>query len=332
MSRARACHVSVVEATYAPATSETDWLQGIVDAVVPIADAGFGVLMNTYEGVSGRLRAGSVAMSKGLVVPAEVFLKSFESIPAEMIDQTWRAHSFGICSELGPLEKMPGTAPMLAAGIRDVLNVNAYDASGIGVTVTVPLPAKRARRPKEADSWERVAAHIKSALRLRQKGTTASLPEGSTAVMSTSGQIEHAADGETADRLRPMLQKAVMRMERARGPLRRSDPESALGLWRPLVDAELTLLDHFEHGGKRYVVAVENPPTLVEGLSTLSLREQQVVAMAASGRSNKYIAYELGLAHSTVRVLLARAARRLHVKSRRELVALHRAHARSEHP
>src|SRR5262249_14956466 len=37
----------------------------------------------------------------------------------------------------------------------------------------------------------------------------------------------------------------------------------------------------------------------------LSAREQQALAAAAQGRSNKEIAYELGIAHSTVRVLLA---------------------------
>ena len=148
--------------------------------------------------------------------------------------------------------------------------------------------------------------------------------------MTTNGRIEHASEGTTTEQLRAALHEAVLRMERARGQTPRSDSERAVGLWSPLVDAELTLLDSFEHGGKRYVVAVENPPTKVEGLSSLSPREQQVVAMAAAGRSNKIIAYELGLAYSTVRVLLARAARRLGVKSRRDIVALHRAHQRSE--
>ena len=43
--------------------------------------------------------------------------------------------------------------------------------------------------------------------------------------------------------------------------------------------------------------------------------------MAALGRSNKLIAYELGLAHSTIRVIVARACANLEVPSRRALVA-----------
>jgi DNA-binding CsgD family transcriptional regulator len=45
------------------------------------------------------------------------------------------------------------------------------------------------------------------------------------------------------------------------------------------------------------------------------------VALALLGRSNKLIAYELGLAHATVRVLTARAASKLGVTSRAALLA-----------
>lgn len=48
----------------------------------------------------------------------------------------------------------------------------------------------------------------------------------------------------------------------------------------------------------------------------MSPREEQVLAHAALGHSNKLIAYELGLAHSTVRVLLARASAKLGARGR----------------
>jgi DNA-binding NarL/FixJ family response regulator len=43
----------------------------------------------------------------------------------------------------------------------------------------------------------------------------------------------------------------------------------------------------------------------------LSPREQQVVNLATGGRSHKEIAFELGLADATVRVLHARAMKKL---------------------
>jgi DNA-binding CsgD family transcriptional regulator len=57
-------------------------------------------------------------------------------------------------------------------------------------------------------------------------------------------------------------------------------------------------------------------------LDRLTARERQVVVSAALGRTNKEIAYTLGIGHSTARVLLARAFRRLGVSSRAEFLAL----------
>jgi DNA-binding CsgD family transcriptional regulator len=52
----------------------------------------------------------------------------------------------------------------------------------------------------------------------------------------------------------------------------------------------------------------------------LSGREREVVALACAGHENKAIAFELGLAHSTVRVLMARAARKIGARTRQGLI------------
>lgn len=52
----------------------------------------------------------------------------------------------------------------------------------------------------------------------------------------------------------------------------------------------------------------------------LSKREREVVRRALLGDRNKVIAYDLGLADSTVRVLMRRAAAKMQVRSRRELL------------
>ena len=320
--------ISVVEATYAPAHTEKGWLTGILDAAGPLICEGMGAAAYVYEGAEGAVRIGA-RVAHGLDYPLDDFVLPIETLPPAFLDRTWRSLSFGMCSDVIPVSEMPQAKPLHDAGIRDVVNINAYDASGFGVCIGVPLPAERRRRPREEETWTRVAAHLASAYRLFRRSTLLPSPEAATAVLDPKGRLQHAADGETADRIRASLESAVLRMERARGAMRRTDPDEALGLWRTLVDSELTLLDHFERGGKRYVVAVANPPREEGGHSVLSRRERQVVAAAASGRSNKLIAYELGLAHSTVRVLLARAAHRLHAKSREELVAIHRAHERA---
>jgi DNA-binding CsgD family transcriptional regulator len=76
------------------------------------------------------------------------------------------------------------------------------------------------------------------------------------------------------------------------------------------------LVEHMEWAGRRYLVVVERDPSA----PSLTERESQVVEHAASGATNKEIAYDLHITHATVRVLLHRAARKLGVRGRAELI------------
>ena len=88
---------------------------------------------------------------------------------------------------------------------------------------------------------------------------------------------------------RAALRQAVLAMARARGAHGRAERERAVRRWRVLADARLTE------------------------------RERQVVALYRLGAHAKLIAYELGIADATVRVLLSRAAHRLGLPSPRAL-------------
>ena len=57
-------------------------------------------------------------------------------------------------------------------------------------------------------------------------------------------------------------------------------------------------------------------------IGSLSERERQVVGYAKLGHHDKLIAYELGISHSLVRVLLGRAASKLGASTRDELISL----------
>jgi DNA-binding CsgD family transcriptional regulator len=70
-----------------------------------------------------------------------------------------------------------------------------------------------------------------------------------------------------------------------------------------------TLIDHDDRDGPK------------AGLEALTAREREVVHRAMAGNSNKTIAYDLGIADATVRVLLWRAYGKVGVRSRRDLIA-----------
>lgn len=78
-----------------------------------------------------------------------------------------------------------------------------------------------------------------------------------------------------------------------------------------------TVLEEYERDGFCYQV-LRRP--VDNALPRLTRREEQVLDHACSGESNKGIAYSLGLSPSTVGVLLFRAAAKLGVRSRPELL------------
>jgi DNA-binding NarL/FixJ family response regulator len=80
------------------------------------------------------------------------------------------------------------------------------------------------------------------------------------------------------------------------------------------------IMDQFVHAGFYYQVRrrpIESPGDHAR----LSEREELVVAQVVAGLSNKSIAGNLGVSPSTVGVLLFRAATKLGVRSRSELMA-----------
>jgi DNA-binding CsgD family transcriptional regulator len=134
-----------------------------------------------------------------------------------------------------------------------------------------------------------------------------------------SGKLQHAtgpAQGKTAQ---VALRQAARAIDRARGT-RLRDPRAAVELWRCLVEGRWSLVDRFDSDGRHFLIARRNPPpTLV--IRELSGAQQQVAALAAQGRSNKLIAYELGLSVGTVATHLMRALRKLGIRSRVQLIS-----------
>jgi DNA-binding NarL/FixJ family response regulator len=90
---------------------------------------------------------------------------------------------------------------------------------------------------------------------------------------------------------------------------------------RSLVASGLTLVGRFDGGDRTPNPQSEDRTKAQSGLEGLTTREREVVLRAVAGNANKAIAYDLGIADATVRVLLWRAYGKLGVRSRRDLVA-----------
>ncbi len=114
--------------------------------------------------------------------------------------------------------------------------------------------------------------------------------------------------------------------DRAETP-RESEPpgQSSSGVFRSapqLVrrEAGWTVAEQFVRDGFYYRL-MRRPLELEKAPPRLTKREEDALALACAGHSNKRIAQELDVSPSTVGVLLFRAAGKLNAKSRSELLA-----------
>jgi len=203
-------------------------------------------------------------------------------------------------------------------GLEDAVFVNAKDASGFVCTLTAGLRRRASELETSMMALHRLEAHLATAYRLRRALEEAPAT-GADAVLDAAGHVLHAEGEATHAVKRTALRASALAVERARGPLRRRDPEEALGLWRAMVAGEWTLVDRFESDGKRFIVAHRNAPAAPE-TGPLTPHEHRVATLAALGYTNKLIGYALGLAPSTVTERLQRACAKLGASSRAEMI------------
>ena len=326
--------VRVLDAAYAVDRAERPWLFGIVEALRPALEGGLGMAAYVYDASTRPFVVREPILDCPL--DAEGLGRLFAQSDESYVRGAWLSRAAATASETPGYADHPGVRDVFwPLGIRDVLVVNALDPVGVGCLIGAPLPTLRTLRDDERDLWDRVASHLRSALRLRLRlaslegrrpeSAAASLSDGTSgaveAVLRRDGALEHAED--VAIGAREALREAVLGMDRARCALR-SRPRRVLSAWRALVRGRWTLVDDFEREGSRYLVARANGPA-ARGPTLLSTRERQVLEQLVLGHTDKLVAYELGLSHSTVRVLVARARAKLGAKTRAELIEKFRA-------
>ena len=317
--------IDVVEAAYELDRDDQDLLRNVAAAVRPVIDGGHGITAYFYD----------------LAAPPKTWLERavlFDVEPAQIHDMTELTTATPRITEVTHLNAQPLASAVEGArrggfgdvrevplvrdlfarlGVRDYLALRTIEPGGRGICFTAGQARDCKTEPRSRRLWARVSAHIAAARRLRASLAMAHGAGEIQAVLTPSGKLDHAE--RDARGAREALRDAVLRQERARGRARRTEPERATEAWTALVSGRWSLVDHFERNGRRYIVARRNEHDVPDPRA-LTARERAIAHLATLGKSNKLIAYEVGLAESTVGNHLAAAMRKLGASSRVDLI------------
>jgi len=330
--------LSLIELAYRLEIPNAEWLNELAAATHERIGAGLGLLGFTYEVTSdSRLVVKDVAQIGMPPEMAGMMRQTMAMMPPDFVRRTFVRCEAVTQSQGGDeVAREHARAAMEALqafGWYDALMIGGADPTGHGVYLGAWLGKVTALEPAEREMLSRVAVHFATAYRARrqlaavQSRASGAAADSADAVLTPDGRVDHAV-GEASERdAREWLRDAVVSIERARGRLRQENPEEAVASWRAMVSGRWTLVEEFQADGKRYLLARRNE-IAVRGFEALADRERQALGYAALGHSNKMIAYEMGIAPSTVGVLLHRAARKLGARDRDELVARYHAFTR----
>jgi DNA-binding CsgD family transcriptional regulator len=318
--------VGLVEALYRFDLSTDAWLGLVLGGLSPLLDRDhLGIFGGFYgcpdpvtfaptclaeRGVSDELRA--------------IFQEGLAALPPVFVAGGLLCRSWFIGDEVEGWQDISAvrSGALAAQGLRNMLVLNAVEPDGSGCSF-FSFWTERRRLPGEARlAFTRIARHLAAAHRVRRRlGETSVSAQIADAVLEPGGRVRHAGASAKGRAERELLGRAALAMDRARSRQGRRDSLQAIQSWQGLVGPGWTLVEHFERDGRRYILAIDNRPK-GPSFELLSVRERELVRLAVRGLANKEIAFSLGLASSTVRVLMARAAAKVGVHSRRELLEM----------
>ncbi len=323
--------IHVVERAYrTDAATEADWLKGAAEAVVALVPEAVGTISYAFDVAdSGWIDLRSVTEVN---VPSGfgAVLLGGPTTAADMGSELQGALvNQYLTLGIGSLKSI--LAPFLAQaivrdyyrnaisrhGFTEFLAISATDLTSSGCVIGMPCSRQPALGRSHSVRWGRIATHLAAGFRLYrklQKLRGGDPSRDAEAVLRPDGRVEHATGGAATTVGREALRAAAVAADKARGPMRRRDPDGAVAIWRGLVAGRWSLVDHFDRDGRRYVLAHVND-SATKDPRALTAREREVVGYARRGHSNKLIAYELGLAPSTVGALLTRAMTKLGVST-----------------
>ncbi len=317
-------YVDLVQTAYRVDLDDEAW----VDSLAGQVDSIFGQSATAaYIVRPGGLRAGppggqairgsmggmfESCIAKTAEFPEEMFQFAFQGGPfAELLSHRLKRFSDPqMPSDLA--RAFAESAGGMTNDASDVLGIYGGTKSG-GCMLTV-FGAKKRLAPRTRWALKHVAVHIAAAYRLRADGM-----RDPDALLDEQGRVLEAAAG--FDEAPETLSSAARDVRTAESLAARA-PESAVAVWRGLVEGRWSLVRATDDRGRRRMLLRRNEIEEARGDDARARRMSSVMALAARGHANKLIAYELGLTPSTVAGDLKEGLARLGLKTRSELVKL----------
>jgi DNA-binding CsgD family transcriptional regulator len=319
------------EAVYDLELSDEDWLPTVLKRGLPVLEHGLGVAGIEYGRPpdGGPVALLRIHVASGREDFPELHSAALAATPPEVLREQARPGQATTMSMSN--RNRPEALELYTSHVnycKDVLGITTVDHRGAGVSIVAPLHEKTILTGHAAERWQMLAAHLDAGHRLRQALSAheadhepcTDLPYDAEAIFDVNGLRLTEAVGQAKERTAAAkLRAAAVRVDRARGKLRESDPEKALETWKALVWGRWSMVDWFDTDGRRFMLAIPNLPHITDPRG-LTERENQVVGYAMLGDTNKMIAYRLGLSKSRVSLLLRSAMKKLGLRTRAQLV------------
>jgi DNA-binding CsgD family transcriptional regulator len=319
-------YVALIEAAYDLAGDDRTWLLGLVRAASPILDRGLGVAGFFWD----LSRRGKHRIVHPTYVGCSPTLHvAFSDAAARLTDAQARALYIRDrpCKMIGA--RSVGEYPRAYSAFRTrtdsegFLLVSSASLNRNGCALAAPRAGNTPATLGLGKALDHVARHVAAGLRLRRAFAGERrhrAAESAHAILDDKGALVHVSTDAAGRRQEQSLVDAARRLVVARR-VRHSSPEEAVELWRALILGRWSLVDHRDTDGKRFLLARPNPVGVDEP-AALSERERGAAALFALLGSAKLVAYELGLAPSTISELLKSACRKLGCRNRAELASL----------
>ncbi|MEM9728406.1 MAG: helix-turn-helix transcriptional regulator [Myxococcota bacterium] len=316
--------IALVESAYDIHAEPRPWLDRLVESAEELIGDGLGTM-----GVHGRRQApgappdiaGASGSNELLMMQAMMV----RDLPQSTID---RGTETGVAAVIDKYREHPDHVEVFqrhfrTLGAEDALSVTGIDPGGQGIHF-FSLQAER----RKLDAWDRIrwkmlTAHLSAGLRLRttlaSPGEKAAPPERAEAVIDPNGfKVAEFAGSDGAKHSVEALRESAIQQDKVRAA-RNQDANELLESWEALVRGRWSMVDWFDTDGRRYVLALPNPPDVTDPRA-LTERESQVAAYAAIGESHKMIGYRLGISRVRVTNHLRSVMEKLGVKTNAELV------------